>query len=231
MLVKIVSWPQGSPGAQNNSPGPVFQAEFEFEGGPAESVAILPTESTESSRGSEGDLRPFIRKPGAGVENNRRRVFPPGLSSACALNTSTPACPPAWTFQLRQHEWGFQSQNGEDGVLLAILHHVDPDWRDAKAENMFVEFGVGDGTECNTAFLREAFGWRGVMFDARYASSTIGLHKTVVQPTNINQLFSEHHVPRYFSVLSVSASHLHTVLVYNSCGVDLYSPSQNGKHK
>ena len=49
----------------------------------------------------------------------------------------------------------FFSQNDEDGILLEILRRIDID-----EPSTFLEFGVGDGTECNTIILL-AKGWRG----------------------------------------------------------------------
>lgn len=51
------------------------------------------------------------------------------------------------------------SQNGEDGILLHLLSRV------GVTDRRFVEFGVGDGTECNTANLSINFGWRGLLMD------------------------------------------------------------------
>lgn len=52
------------------------------------------------------------------------------------------------------------SQNDEDGILLEILHRID-----FSAPAAFIEFGVGDGTECNTIILL-AKGWRGAWIGA-----------------------------------------------------------------
>jgi hypothetical protein len=51
------------------------------------------------------------------------------------------------------------SQNGEDGILLHLFSRI------GVADRTFVEFGVGDGTECNTANLSINFGWRGLLMD------------------------------------------------------------------
>lgn len=50
----------------------------------------------------------------------------------------------------------FFSQNDEDGILLEILRRLE-----ISEPSVFLEFGVDDGTECNTIILL-AFGWRGV---------------------------------------------------------------------
>lgn len=47
------------------------------------------------------------------------------------------------------------SQNDEDGILLEILRRIE-----ITKPSLFLEFGVGDGTECNTIILL-ANGWHG----------------------------------------------------------------------
>ena len=51
------------------------------------------------------------------------------------------------------------SQNGEDGLLLGILAKM------AVVSRNFVEIGVEDGLECNTAVLGFVLGWDGVMVE------------------------------------------------------------------
>jgi hypothetical protein len=48
----------------------------------------------------------------------------------------------------------FFSQNDEDGILLEIIRRID------LKPSVFLEFGVGNGTQCNTIILL-AHGWRG----------------------------------------------------------------------
>ena len=174
------------------------QAEFEFDDGESnsESNPVKPPS-------------PFVRR-GDIFRDISSKKLPMNLRQGCGYGSfedieKNPVCPPTWTFELSSHEWGYYSQNGEDGVLQAILHHVDPVWRDARDDLYFVEFGVEDGAECNTRMLREKYGWKGVMFDARSASNrAIGLHQSTVSPNNINHLFAVHGVPRHFAVMSVS---------------------------
>jgi len=52
------------------------------------------------------------------------------------------------------------SQNGEDGILLDILSRL------AGPSKTFVEIGVEDGLECNSAVLGFVLGWNGVMVEA-----------------------------------------------------------------
>jgi hypothetical protein len=58
------------------------------------------------------------------------------------------------TNPLTAHGRKFFSQNDEDGILLEILGRLE-----ASQPSIFLEFGVDDGTECNTILL--ALGWVG----------------------------------------------------------------------
>ena len=60
------------------------------------------------------------------------------------------------TNPLTAHGRKFFSQNDEDGILLEILHRLD-----VAQSSAFLEFGVGNGTECNTIILL-AMGWLGL---------------------------------------------------------------------
>ena len=56
-------------------------------------------------------------------------------------------------------EFQIYSQNGEDGILLGILSRL------AAPPKSFVEIGVEDGLECNTAILGFVLGWDGRMVE------------------------------------------------------------------
>jgi len=87
------------------------------------------------------------------------------------------------------------SQNGEDGILQLIFHKI------GVTNRYFVEFGVGNGTICNTGYLREKHGWKGLMMDA--AGGNSGIKKEFITAENINGLFRKHKVPRDFDLLSI----------------------------
>lgn len=62
-------------------------------------------------------------------------------------------------FDVNLHEQKIYSQNGEDGILEYIFSVIG-------TTNQFsVEFGVGNGFECNTVYLLEKKGWKGLMMD------------------------------------------------------------------
>jgi len=99
------------------------------------------------------------------------------------------------------------SQNGEDGILEAIFACV------GVTDKTFVEFGTQDGQECNTRYLREVRGWKGLLMDGGYEDPTINLHKEIITPSNIVSLFSKYSVPRKFDLLSIDTDQLDLFLM------------------
>jgi hypothetical protein len=61
---------------------------------------------------------------------------------------------------LNRAECRVYSQNGEDGILLYLFSRI------GVTDRRFVEFGIGDGRECNTTNLAVTFGWRGLLMEA-----------------------------------------------------------------
>jgi len=57
-------------------------------------------------------------------------------------------------------EFSVFSQNGEDGVLLSLIEQTGPH------SKTFVEIGIEDAHECNTAILAFVLGWDGLMLEA-----------------------------------------------------------------
>jgi hypothetical protein len=90
------------------------------------------------------------------------------------------------------------SQNGEDGVIEALFETL------GETNRYFVEFGVGDAVECNTAALLSR-GWRGLMMDVRGVSMNplATVQREFVTAENINALFGKYGVPEGFDLLSI----------------------------
>lgn len=61
--------------------------------------------------------------------------------------------------RLHVYEAKVRSQHGEDGILLHLFDAL------GCHDRRFIEFGVEDGTECNTANLSLHFGWRGMLIE------------------------------------------------------------------
>jgi hypothetical protein len=117
---------------------------------------------------------------------------------------------PRYTDERRLLKHGFQvcSQNAEDGMIREIFHRI------GVGNRLFVEVGVGDGHENNTAFLLSQ-GWTGFWIDGDdtfrkvlatrpdlqgdYIKSVV----TFVTRENIAALFAELGVPSEFDFLSL----------------------------
>jgi tetratricopeptide (TPR) repeat protein len=99
---------------------------------------------------------------------------------------------------LDKFERKVHSQNGEDGVIEAIFAAI------GVTNRFFVEFGVHDATECNTASLLEQ-GWTGLMMDGSGISNNplATIHKEFITRENINTLFAKYQVPLDFDLLSI----------------------------
>jgi len=130
---------------------------------------------------------------------------------------------PRYSDRKRLLAFAFQvcSQNGEDGMIREIFHRI------GICDRVFVEIGVGDGTENNTGFLLST-GWTGFWIDAnpkaqraiagrtRLAESLRTLTACVTKE-NISSLFRELRVPTEFDLLSLDIDQ-NTYHVWDSLG-------------
>jgi hypothetical protein len=100
--------------------------------------------------------------------------------------------------ELERYERKIYSQNGEDGVLSAIFTTI------GTTNRTFVEFGCGDATECNTAYLLEQ-GWQRLLMDSGGASRNpkATIQQEMITAENINALFAKHAVSHSFDLLSI----------------------------
>ena len=89
------------------------------------------------------------------------------------------------------------SQNGEDGILLHLFESI------GVTNRQYVEFGVEDGTECNTRILRETLNFTGLMMDGGHSNEKINLKQEFVSVDNVLHLFEKYEVPFSFDLLSV----------------------------
>ncbi|MHA1491977.1 MAG: hypothetical protein ACTSRI_20275 [Promethearchaeota archaeon] len=88
------------------------------------------------------------------------------------------------------------SQNGEDGIIEAIFNQI------GTINKYFVEFGVQNGTECNTRYLYERKGWKGLMMDCSNNKQKM-IKNEFITAENINDLFLKYKVPKNFDLLSI----------------------------
>ena len=111
--------------------------------------------------------------------------------------------------RLMNKEFKIYSQNGEDGILLRIFSKIG-----VKNKN-FVEFGIGDGKECNTANLSINHGWNGLLMDGNeqdiikakeYYKQTNGRVKVIhcfVTKENINNVLKSNGFSGKIDLLSI----------------------------
>lgn len=113
----------------------------------------------------------------------------------------------------RNHEFSVYSQNGEDGLIAAILKETGIN------SYRFIEFGFGNGRQCNSAFLALHCGWDGLFIDGnktqtdsakKYFEENLkgGKNHVVVENAfivkeNINELFSKNGFTGEIDVLSI----------------------------
>ncbi len=84
------------------------------------------------------------------------------------------------------------SQNGEDGILLAIFKKIGTTNR----------FGVENGKERNTRYLCEKRGWTCLLMDPA-DKNPASIKREFVTAENINALFAKYGVPHEFDLLSI----------------------------
>lgn len=119
------------------------------------------------------------------------------------------------SIDLSQYEKKLYSQNGEDGVILAIFNCI------GTKNKYYVEFGAQDGNECNTHMLRE-LRWNGLLMDGGYEIEDINLKKEFITQENINDLFNKYDVPLEFDLLSIDID-FNDFYVWNAIN-DKYKP-------
>ena len=100
---------------------------------------------------------------------------------------------------INRFEMRFHSQNGEDGIVFYLFQKI------GVTNRKFVEIGIGDGMECNTANLAINLGWEGVMLEADRRGVLMAQHyyeskrrrnvnvvRCLVTAENINDVLREH---------------------------------------
>lgn len=109
---------------------------------------------------------------------------------------------------INEYEEKITSQNGEDGILREIFRSIGAQSR------YLVEFGVGDGHECNGAHLIRRAGWSGLMLegdpesfrrleDAYKPFPRLQVGNRFITAENIAAIFAEFRVSQSFDLLSI----------------------------
>ena len=92
------------------------------------------------------------------------------------------------------------SQNGEDGITIKLIELI---YNEDNSNKFYVEFGVENGTECNTRILREYYNWKGLQMDGSNENNSINLKKEHITKENIIELLKKYNVPQTINILSV----------------------------
>lgn len=106
---------------------------------------------------------------------------------------------------LRNFEFKIYSQSGEDGILMGILSRI------GITNKRFIEIGIGNGDECNTANLAINHNWSGLLIDGNmqqveaarqfYAHlKNIRIEQCFITLDNVNELFLQN---KYTGALDV----------------------------
>ncbi len=107
-----------------------------------------------------------------------------------------------------QMAFSVHSKHGEDGLILGLFERVGVE------RHTFVEIGIQDGLECNSANLAFHFGWSGVMLEggeayAHEASKNyanvprVTIRQSFVTRENVNALLDETKADRDCDLFSI----------------------------
>lgn len=97
---------------------------------------------------------------------------------------------------INQFEQKIYSQHGEDGIIKFFLDSI------GRTNKFCVEFGVGDGRECNTRYLIVKEKWISLHMDYNNGGNS-KIKKELITAENINYLFRKYNVPLEFDLLSI----------------------------
>lgn len=108
---------------------------------------------------------------------------------------------------LRRNEFKIFSQTGEDGIIDHIFSKI------GTKNKTFVEFGIQDGRECNTANLSLNFNWKGLLIEgdkkhatrakSHYAGKPVKVVNAFITKDNINKIISENGITGEIDLLSI----------------------------
>jgi len=137
------------------------------------------------------------------------------LATVAHLRTAYPdlSAAPRANAALLNAEAKVFSQHGEDGVLAYIFSRI------GATDRRFIEFGVEDGTECNTANLSIHFGWSGLLIEGnasyvararnhyamnlRNEAARVAIVHGFVTAENVNELFRTNGFSGELDLLSI----------------------------
>lgn len=105
------------------------------------------------------------------------------------------------------NEFKIFSQTGEDGIINYIFSKI------GVKNKTFVEFGIQDGKECNTANLSLNFGWGGFLIEGDrdfaekakeyYAGKPVKVINSFITKENINKIFLDNGIKGEIDLLVI----------------------------
>jgi hypothetical protein len=112
---------------------------------------------------------------------------------------------------LRSKEYKVLAQNGDDGLIAFIFSQI------GTTNKTFIEFGIGNGSECNMANFIQSFGWNGLLIDGNKAGvssarklyaeeikkGTVKIDLQFLTTENINQVFTDNGTTGDIDLLSI----------------------------
>ena len=107
----------------------------------------------------------------------------------------------------RLNEFKIFSQTGEDGIINYIFSKI------GIKDKTFVEFGIQDGKECNTANLSLNFGWSGLLIEGDknfaekakeyYSGKPVKVVNAFITKDNINKIFLDNSIRGEIDLLCI----------------------------
>jgi len=147
------------------------------------------------------------------VLEKRMEVIEKNFQALMRLSNASVAGNSDWRTQFCNREYQCFSQHGEDGLLLYLFSKI------GKTNQRFIEFGIGNGQECNTANLSLNFGWNGLLMEADPAmaaraqnfyeektggkSARVKVVQCKVLSDNINKMFTQNGMQGEIDLLSI----------------------------
>lgn len=110
---------------------------------------------------------------------------------------------------IHANEMKVYSQWGEDGIIQFLVNRV------TISQKIFIEFGIGNYSECNTKFLLKNNNWSGLVIDGSsqniqslqadplYWQYNIRAECSFITKDNINQIIRKHNITGDIGILSV----------------------------
>lgn len=138
------------------------------------------------------------------LENRVNSLFLTYYKNIASPNTSQ-------KIAFKNAEFKVYSKHGGDGLLLYIFSKI------GTTNRIFIEMGVEDGRECNTANLSLNFGWNGLLIDAnkewiesaklyyktRLGNDSVKTAHCFVTADNINKLILDNNIEGEIDLLSI----------------------------